>query len=461
MNVELPHLWTPRLTQVPIWNFFFPDPRRKRAVVVAHRRFGKDLLALNLLTTVSQQIRATYWHLFPFFAQGRSIVWNGIDVNNGRAFMDYIPESLVESKSVNEMRVVFKNGSIYQIVGSDNIDRLVGTNPFGVVISEWSLCDPKVFDYLRPILRENSGFALFIYTIRGRNHGYRLAKKAEKLVADEISAGGERRWFYANHTVKDSVRPDGTRYVTEADIDQDRKEGMSEAMIQQEYYNSPDSPLEGAYYGSEMDKALKEGRICDIKYEPKIPVETAWDIGVRDSTSIIFFQRFDNEIRIIDYYENSGEGLRHYVKLLQSKDYLYKKHYGPHDITVREWTGGNSRLEAARHMGVKFTVTQRHDVSDGIEQVRSVLPRCIFNGTACERLIDALRAYRKDRAPDTLAYAGEDGVTPIFKDEPLHDWSSHAASAMDTLCWNNKTQTMIGDEKWPKQERAVDNFEYC
>ena len=445
---------------MPIWNHFFPDPRKKRAVVVAHRRFGKDLLALNLLTTISQQIRATYWHLFPYFTQGRAAIWNGIDVNNGRAFMDYIPPALIESKSVNEMRIQFKNGSIYQVVGSDNIDRLVGTNPFGVVISEWSLCDPKVFDYLRPILRENSGFVLFIYTIRGRNHGFRLARKAEQIVAEE-KAKGENRWFYANITVKDSVKADGTRCITDEDIDQERREGMSEAMIQQEYYNSPDSPLEGAYYGAEMEKAQKEGRICDIKYDPKLPVETAWDIGVRDSTAIIFFQRFLNEIRIIDYYENSGEGLKHYVKHLQSKDYLYRKHFGPHDIAVREWSSGNSRLEAARHMGLRFTVTQRHEIVDGIEQVRSVLPRCIFNGVACERLIDALRAYRKERAADKLAYTGEDGTTQaIFRDEPLHDWSSHAASAMDTLCWNSKTKTMNSNDDRPLQDRAVDDYQY-
>jgi phage terminase large subunit len=452
MDLELPHLWRPREYQVGAWNHFFPNASEKRAVITAHRRWGKDLLALNLITCLAHQTMATYWHLFPFFTQGRGVIWNGIDKNNGRAFMDYIPKHLIESTHNNEMRVHFKNGSIYQIVGSDNADRLVGTNPYGIVLSEYSLCDPKTFQLLMPILRENKGWALFISTVRGKNHMYRLGKKAVQWQKDEPT-----RWYQTNQTINDTKREDGLPVVSMKDVEQDRREGMSEAMIQQEYFNNPDSSLEGAYYGAEMEKALADGRICSVPWEPKLIVETSWDIGVRDSTAICFFQRYGQEIRVIDYYENSGEGLKHYARVLREKEYHYGTHWAPHDIAVREFTSGASRLEAARAMGLKFRVTQQHEIQDGIEQVRNILGRCYFDGSKCERLIDALRGYRKERAADELAFQSEDGIQPIYRDEPLHDWTSHAASAFRYFAWNCKLKA-IGD--YPRQETAVDDYSY-
>ncbi|MEY4393908.1 MAG: hypothetical protein RL595_1157, partial [Planctomycetota bacterium] len=142
MDIRLPHNYKPRPYQLGAWRHFFPDASQKRAVIIAHRRWGKDLLALNMIVAQAHQRMATYWHVFPYFTQGRSIIWNGIDTNNRKAFLDYIPKELIESTHNNEMRVHFKNGSVYQIVGSDNIDRLVGTNPYGIVVSEYALCDP-------------------------------------------------------------------------------------------------------------------------------------------------------------------------------------------------------------------------------------------------------------------------------------------------------------------------------
>ena len=454
MDISLPHNYKPRPYQIKAWQHFFPDASQKRAVIIAHRRWGKDLLALNLIVAQAHQRMATYWHVFPYFTQGRSIIWNGIDTNNRKAFLDYIPKQLIESTHNNEMRVHFKNGSVYQIVGSDNIDRLVGTNPYGIVVSEYALCDPHAIDYLRPILRENKGWVLYITTIRGKNHAYRLAMKAEQLQKDDPD-----RWFYTNQTIKETIREDGTPVVSEKDIDMDRKEGMNEATIQQEYYNNPDSPLEGAYFGEQMAKAQAEGRICNVPYDEKLPVQTAWDIGMRDATAICFFQTYGMEIRVIDYYENTGESLRHYIKYCKEKPYIYSKHFAPHDIAVREWTSGTSRIEAAKNMGIKFTVTQQHEVVDGIEQVRSILGRCWFDSIKCEKLIDALRCYRKERASDKLARPSSEGITPIYRDEPLHDWASHGASSFRYFAWNYRQKNATG-LKQKMQERAQDDFQY-
>lgn len=451
MEIKLPSAvgWKPRLYQIPVWQHFFPKSEKKRAVVIGHRRWGKDLLAVNLCGCKSQERIGTYWHVLPTYKQGRNIVWNGID-GNGRPFLSYLHPSLVRDMHTNDMRVHFHNGSVFQVVGSDDIDRLVGTNPVGVVLSEFSLHDPKVLDYLRPILRENKGWLLIITTIRGKNHGYRMKRTAMKRMLEDSN------WLHLDQTVLDTHTDDGERVVTEKDIESDRLEGMSEQLIRQEYYNDPEAPMQGAYYSAEMAKASTEGRIGTVLYDPKLPVDTHWDLGVGDATAIVFTQTHRMEIRVIDSYENSGEGLAHYAKHIKHKEYHYGKHYAPWDIMVREFTSGKSRFEVAKEMGIPFRVTQKHSVEDGIEQVRNVLGRCWFNDGKCERLIEALRSYRKEEAAVKLGYTGAEGNSPLYKDGPLHDWTSHFADAFRVMAWNVKKASM-DDEPMPLPDRTTDD----
>ena len=194
-------------------------------------------------------------------------------------------------------------------------------------------------------------------------------------------------------------------------------------MIQQEFYCSFDAPLVGSYYGNLMAKALADRRIVKVPYDPLLDVHTSWDLGMGDSTSIIFFQHYFNEIRIIDYYENSGEGLAHYAKVLREKEYVYGDHIAPHDIKVREMSTGRSRLESARELGIKFRVTPNLRIDDGIEAARTIIPRCYFDEDKCSLLIEAMRQYRKDF----------DEKNKTFKDKPLHDWTSHACDAFRYL----------------------------
>lgn len=404
MKIQVPIDWKPRPYQLPLWKYM--EGGGKRAVAVWHRRAGKDLSSINWCAVSALTRPGLYWHLFPTYNQGRKIAWDGM-TRDGRKFLEHFPKEMWEAVNNTEMRLTLKNGSIYQVVGTDNVDRLVGANPVGVVFSEYSLQDPRAWDYIRPILAENGGWALFIYTARGRNHGYDLLNVAKK----------NENWFQQVLSVED------TRAIPLSAIDEERASGMPEEMIQQEFYCSFDAPLVGSYYGNAMARLLADRHLTKVPYEPLLDVHTAWDLGVGDSTSIIFYQLSGSEIRIIDYYEMQGEGLAHYAKVLREKEYVYGEHLAPHDIQVRDFSTGKSRLEAARELGIRFRVVPNLRVDDGIEAVRNTLPKCYFDEDKCAHLIESLRQYRKDY----------DEKRQVFRDRPLHDWTSHPADAMRYL----------------------------
>lgn len=435
--IEVPYNWEPRNYQMNVWDHFQPDQPGLRGVCVWHRRAGKDLLGINLCATKTLQRVGTYWHVLPTYKQGRKIVWNGF-TRDGRRFIDHFHPDTVTDKNQTDMRITFMNGSIYEVVGSDNIDSLVGTNPVGVIFSEYSLQDPRAWDYVRPILAENGGWALFIFTARGHNHGYKLAQMAEK----------NERWFYEKLVAGSSgtKRPDGTPVIPDAIIDDERKAGMPEELVQQEFFCSFDAPLVGAYYSHQMAVAQIHGRFTRVPWEPPVLVHTAWDLGVDDSTTIWFFQLVGMEIRVIDYYEASGEGLPHYANVLSKKPYAYGIHYAPFDINVRELGTGKTRLETAKSLGIKFRPVKKHLLEDGIEATRNTLPRMWFDQEKCERGIEALKSYRKEF----------DSERRVFSSEPVHDWASHGADAMRILCWGIRTKATAK----PLQDTAVDEHDY-
>lgn len=462
--IDFPWTWRPRSYQRKTWEHFAPDLPNLRGLNVWHRRAGKDLLALNLCCYKAFQRVGTYWHLLPEYKQGRAIVWNGM-TKGGRRFLDFIPRKSVHRFLDAEMRVHFVNDSVYQIVGTDNINALVGTNPVGCVFSEFSLHDPAVLDYVRPILRENGGWALFVFTPRGRNHAWNLLKVAERegwLVDIRKAGSGEDR------TKRDGIvytrkgdmwvpkREDGRPVVSDEDIERDRAEGMSEELIDQEYYLSFEASMTGAYYSKPLQKMRAENRICSVPYDTKLPVDTAWDIG-GDSTWILFFQTFGLEIRIIDSYQASGEALPHFCKVIKELDYVYGQHFAPWDIEVTEFSSGRTRREVAAALGVKFKVTPQYDVADGIEQVRNIFPRLWIDGTKCERFIDCLGNYQKQ--PLAPTHQPPPGETMSYKDKPLHNFASHPADALRTLAWNCKKSSFTARGS-DLQRTAEDTYVY-
>lgn len=404
MATQLPYNFTPRNYQLDLFKAM--DSGTKRAVCVWHRRSGKDLSLINLVAKKMVERVGSYYYFFPFFNQGRKILWDGMD-RSGVKFTSHIPKALRKNTNNTEMKIELINGSVFQVIGTDNMDSIVGTNPVGCVFSEYALQDPAAWDFIRPILAENGGWAIFNYTPRGHNHGKDLFDMAEK----------SPNWFCQRLTVED------TDVISKEVLEQEREEMLqrtgNDALYMQEYYCSFEAPVEGAYYGSALVQAEEEGRITSVPYDPMLPVNTYWDLGIGDSTAIWFSQTVGNELRLIDYFEDSGEGLTHYIKKLQQKPYVYGDHYAPHDIEVRELTTGKTRLETAQSLGMHFRVIPRTGLEDGIEAARNILPRCWFDKDKCERGIAALRSYHKEW----------DEKNKTWKTRPLHDWSSHGADA--------------------------------
>lgn len=406
LKVTLPHDWRRREYQRPLWDYLRQGG--KRAVAVWHRRAGKDAIAIHWTTVAAMQRVGVYWHMLPTLRQGRRVVWDGI-TKDGRRVLDAFPDEMVTHRRNDEMKLELVGGSIWQVVGSDNYDALVGANPVGVVFSEWSLTDPAAWEFVRPILAENGGWALFIYTPRGRNHGMSLYEMAK----------GNPSWFCERLTVDD------TQAISADIIDEERKGGMSEQLIEQEFFCSFDAPLTGAYYGPQLLDADKDKRIGHVAYDPAVPVETWWDLGIGDATAIWFAQRVGQEVHLIDYYETNGEPLNHYAKVIQDRPYTYSTHRLPHDARARELITGKTRLEVLESLlPGEVQVVPIHRVEDGIETTRNILGRCWFDREKCERGIEALRQYRAEEAEDRSS-----GGVPFYKDKPRHDWASHGADA--------------------------------
>jgi len=417
-TVTIPYNWEPRSYQAKAWRAL--EGGAKRAVLVWHRRAGKDLFSLNWLAKQAFKRRGLYWHVFPTYRQGRNAVWLGA-TRKGRAFLDHlplhdqaIPNQLIKRKRDDEMTIWFANGSKYQVVGADDPDRLVGANPVGVIFSEYSLMNPSVWDLVRPILAENGGWAAFIYTPRGRNHGWTMLEMAQK----------NPRWFAQVLTVDD------TKAVPMDAIEEDRASGMNEAMVQQEYWCSFDAPLEGAWYGDYVVKAAEDGRICDVPWVPEMPVWTGWDLGYADATAIWFAQAHKSgSYRFIDYYQAMGKGLEHYVKMVMEKPYVYGSHLMPHDTDHHEFGSGLTRTAQARKMGLgRIKVIPKLSIMSGINAVRAMIPRSYFDEEKTELGLQALREYLKKDA----GIVDPDG-NKLYLDTPAKTWASHGADALRTI----------------------------
>lgn len=412
MELTLPRNWRTRPYQDALWRYLAGGG--KRAAAVWHRRSGKDEIALHWTARAAMKRPAVYWHMLPKANQARKAIWDAVNPHTGKRRVDEaFPLELRSNTREHEMMIKFHNGSTWQVVGADNFNALVGSPPAGIVFSEYSLADPQAWDYLRPILAENGGWALFIFTARGKNHGYELFNMASR----------NPDWFCQKLSIDD------TGVIPLSVIEEERRSGMSEDMIQQEYYCSFDSANPGSYYGKQMTLAQNQGRIGRVPIEPGVPCETWWDLGMDDAMSIWITQTVVREIRCVHYYENNGEGLAHYATYLRewAKDHdaSFSKHGMPHDIEVRELGTGKSRKEICEtNLGIKpIYVAPQLDLETGIENVRRILPQCWFDETECARGISALNEYTKEW----------DDRHKVFAPRPLHNWASHGSDAFRTM----------------------------
>jgi hypothetical protein len=233
------------------------------------------------------------------------------------------------------------------------------------------------------------------------------------------------KWFVQNYDVTQTLDENGVRYVSDEVIQEEREAGMSEEMIQQEFYNSWTANSQGFYYLTIIEELEKEGAICNLKVDLTAPVETWWDIGAGDATCIWFTQTMGKEIHVIDYYTSNNKGLDHYAKVLQSKNYVYRSHNFPHDIVNIEFGSGRTRYEVAEELfkGTRLNIVSKLPKEEGRNAVRMILPHCRFDKVRCRDGLDGLKNYRKEW----------DEKHQVFKDQDVHDWASDPADAMRYL----------------------------
>lgn len=426
-TVRLPaYGWKPRPYQRPLWNYL--ERGGKRAIEIAHRRWGKDDLILHRTAIAAHERPASYWHCLPEYAQARKALWAAVNPHTGKRRIDEaFPHELRESTNEQEMFIRFRCGSTWQLVGSDRYNSLVGAGVAGVTFSEFALANPSAWGYIRPMLEENDGWATFITTPRGRNHAKALYDMAKK----DMDAGG--RWFAEISDVHqtgalspDQIAESLAEYIALYGED------MGRAQFEQEYLCSFNAAILGAYYGREMLAVRNEGRIdADLEAVPGIPVHRAWDIGVRDDTSIWWFQVVGTQIFILDCWSQPGvSDIAEFASMIKAKDEehgwnlgLEAVDYVPHDARQRVWGMKKGRLETMIDEGLNPQVVEGMSVLDGINAARRTLPRVVFH-ERCEELgISALEQYQREWDDDNK----------VFRQNPLHNWASHLADAFRYL----------------------------
>lgn len=387
----------------------------KRAIEIAHRRWGKDEIALNVTRTLAHERIASYWHCLPEYEQGRKALWDAINAHTGKRRIDEaFPPQIRESKDEQKMFIKLKCGSTWQIIGSDRYDATVGAGVAGIVYSEWALANPSAWAYHRPMVEENNGWAAFITTPRGRNHAKSMLDMAKK----------NPHWFAEVSSIRD------TGALTQEQIDETLTEyialygeDIGQAQFDQEYLCSFNAAILGAFYAREMAQLRTDGRIKVTEPLAGKPVHTAWDIGVRDDTSIWWFQVIAGRPHIFDCYSASGVGIDHYADICRKKPWPRGLDWVPHDAKVTEWGTGRTRVEAMQREGLNPRLCPTVSKLDGIQAARTTIQRAIFH-PRCEDIgIAALEQYRREWDDEKKTYRASE----------VHDWTSHLADAFRYL----------------------------
>ncbi len=416
-GITIPNNWAARPHQRGFMKAMLVDGV-KRACEIWHRRAGKDSASINFTAIQTQQKVATYWHMLPTAIQARHVVWDAINPDTGIRIIDQaFPKEIRKATNETEMQIELKNGSIWQCVGSDNYDRLVGANPFGVIFSEYSLADPAAWDYIRPMLKENGGWAIFIFTFRGKNHGYKLYEMAKK----------NPKWHCELLDIEHTFRDDAKTIpiITQEDYQEELDDGMDALLALQEYYCSPDAGMMGAYF----TKQLSLAKVGDYPWNPIKPVHTFWDIGL-DWTAIWFLQESDDGdgINVIDYWGATNTDLPAWAKRIHEAPYWYGSHVGPHDIKRRSWLNAEmSYKKMAEKLGIDFEECPLLPKDQQINAAQAFLPRCRFNRDTTTAGYEGLTNYRREY----------NTKLNVFMNRPIHDYASHPADAFEVaaIAW--------------------------
>jgi len=404
-EITLPNGFTARPLQKALMRYF--DHGGLRAACCWPRRFGKDLTMLHQTAKMSFERPGMYFHMLPTHKHARKVVWDGFD-NQGRKTLDVVfPKQLREDTNKTEMKITLRSGAIWQLVGSDYYDSLVGSNPFGIVMSEAALSDPRAWSMFRPMLAGNGGWAAFISTPRGYNHFHDLIQLAKS----------SDHWFHSHVGVGE------TQHIPQGVLDDERRE-MPDELYRQEYDCDFSAANVGAIFGRYVEQMEKQGRICFVdRPGPNDEVWVTSDIGYRDKASFVWWKRMRGGFEIFHYDDGSGMDAEEWIPRLRKQpraDVLIL----PHDARAKTFASKRSVVET--FLGDRpwadcdVRVNEQRKKADSINAGRLMLRRVrISNNEPCAPLLQALRAYH-------FKY---DEETKTFRAEPEHDWSSHPADA--------------------------------
>ena len=416
----VPRLWQPREYQKPLVRYL--RGRRQAGRCRRPPALGQG----RGRTTGRLQCRETRGPigtlLLPEASQGRKAIWDAVNPHSGRRRIDEaFPKAIRTRTRDAEMMIHLREGSTWQVVGSDNFNSLMGSPPVGVVFSEWALAKPEAWSFIRPILAENGGWALFLWTPRGRGHATRAFESRQRR-PENGSRSSRRRRTPIVFTPEQLAR-ERAELIAELGSEEE-----GQARFASEYLVDFDAAVPGAYYASLLGEAERDGRIGRVPYDPALKVDTAWDLGIDDYTAVWFFQQVGREVRAIDYFETSGQGLHAIVgQALGGRPYVYGTHHLPHDVMVRELgAAGRSRYETLGGLGVSpISVGAAMDPEERINAGRMMIPMTWFDAEKCAGGLERLRGYRKRWNRATRSYGG-----------PLHDEASHGADAFGEFAAN-------------------------
>lgn len=338
-------------------------------------------------------------YVAPTFVQAKDVAWEYL-----KRFSAPIPGCTFNE---SELRVDYPNGARIRLYGADNYDRMRGLYFDFVVLDEFADMNPAAWsEVIRPALADRKGKAVFIGTPKGKNAFFDICEKAEE----------DPEWFFMR------LKASETGIVDQEEL-ADARASMTAEQFATEFECSFDSAVIGAYYGQELEQARLESRITSVPYDPAIPVDTYWDLGLDDATSVWFGQNVGREIHLIEYQEWTQQPLLAVAKEIAAKPYVYGRHVLPHDAGAREMTTGRTRQEAMSSLLANTQIAAMTPVEDGINAVRMIFPRLWIDENRCRAGIEVLKNYRKEW----------DEKRKAFKDRPLHDWASHGADAIRQL----------------------------
>src|SRR3990167_8726251 len=391
------------------WAVSFHNFAGRWMVMVMHRRAGKTTAVLNHLERDALRIPdSRFAYIAPTYREAKRIAWDILKVIAW-------PVPGVKFNEA-ELRADYPNGGRVQLFGADNPDSLRGLRLWGVAFDEYSQQDPMIFgEIISKALADTLGYAIWIGTIKGKNHLYRLWFEGNKA--------SKKEWFALWQDIDKSLATETGRTIDNLRqaLEDDKKlvaQGlMTQAEIDQEWYLSTEAAIRGAYYARELAQARNDNRIKAVPYDPALMVHTVWDLGKGPKMVVGFYQKTGHEPRMIDFEEGAeSDGLPQMIEKVLKKKYVYGKHFAPHDIKVTELATGKTRFSVAAGLGIDFEVVPSVSVDDGIERGRLFLARLWIDEIKCAAFLDAIAQYRQEWDADK----------GMYRQAPVHDWASHS-----------------------------------